>query len=155
MLATGFDTARYLSAIPITGRGGRSLDAAWADGAEAYLGITVAGFPNLFMLYGPNTNNGSIIFQIECQVDYLLRHLQRMDRQGLAWIDVRPEIMASYNRDLQRDLAQVAVWNTGTRDYYRSASGRIITQWPHGMDRYRDMTRAPDDDAYDSAAQAA
>ena len=155
VLATGFDTSRYLSAIPVTGRGGRALDDAWTDGAEAYLGITVAGFPNLFMLYGPNTNNGSIIFQIECQVAYLLRHLQRMDRQGLAWIDVRPEIMASYNRDLQRDLARVAVWNTGTRDYYRSPSGRIITQWPHGMDRYRDMTSAPDDDAYESARRAA
>src|SRR6202035_1404819 len=84
--ATGFDTTRFLSAIDVTGRGGRTIDDTWASGAHAYLGITVAGFPNLFMLYGPNTNNGSILFQIECQVDYTLRQLRRMDEERLAWI---------------------------------------------------------------------
>ena len=100
------------------------------------------------MLYGPNTNNGSIIYQIECQVDYILRHLQRMTREKLAWIAVKPEVMADYNRRLQADLAAVAVWHSGAHDYYRAASGRIVTQWPHGMDRYREITAADDDDAY-------
>jgi len=151
ILATGFDTTRFLSAIPVTGRGGLSLQDAWARAPEAYLGITVSGFPNLFMLYGPNTNNGSIIFQIECQVDYLLRHVQRLDQARLAWIDIKPEAMAAYNRQLQHDLAQVEVWNNGScRDYYRTASGRIVTQWPHGMDRYREMTSSADEDAYES-----
>ena len=148
VLATGFDTTRFLSTIAVSGRDGVRLDDAWADGAQAYLGITVAGFPNLFMLYGPNTNNGSIIFQIECQVDYLLRHLQRMARDKLAWIEVKPEVMADYNRRLQADLDAVAVWHSGAHDYYRAASGRIVTQWPHGMDRYREITAADDYDAY-------
>ena len=148
VLATGFDTTRFLSAIPVSGRDGLTLDEAWSDGAQAYLGITVAGFPNLFMLYGPNTNNGSIIFQIECQADYILRHLQRMQREQLAWIEVKPGAMAGYNRRLQADLAAVGVWQSGARDYYRAASGRIVTQWPHGMDRYRELTSAIDDDAY-------
>jgi cation diffusion facilitator CzcD-associated flavoprotein CzcO len=153
ILATGFDTTRFLSAIPVTGRNGLRLDDAWSEAAEAYLGITVSGFPNLFMLYGPNTNNGSIIFQIECQVDYLLRHISRMDKAGIAWIDVKPDVMAAYNRELHDDLSRVAVWNSGScRDYYRTASGRIVTQWPHGMDRYRDITGRPDDDAYETHA---
>jgi cation diffusion facilitator CzcD-associated flavoprotein CzcO len=152
LLATGFDTTRFLSAIPVTGRAGRSLDEAWSDAPEAYLGVTVSGFPNLFMLYGPNTNNGSIIFQIECQVDYLLRHIQRMDAQKLAWIDVKPDAMADYNHRLQGDLNRVAVWNSGScRDYYRTASGRIVTQWPHSMGRYREVTSISDADAYESS----
>jgi hypothetical protein len=103
------------------------------------------------MLYGPNTNNGSIIFQIECQVDYLVRHLSRMEEQRLAWIEVKQEAMAAYNRALRRDLDSVAVWNTGAcRDYYRHPSGRIVTQWPHSMARYRDVTSVADDEAYET-----
>lgn len=153
ILATGFDTMRFLSAVPITGRGGRRLEDAWAHAPEAYLGITVSGFPNLFMLYGPNTNNGSIIFQIECQVEYALRHISRIDKQRLSWIDVKLEAMAAYNDTLQRELESVAVWNSGAcRDYYRHPSGRIVTQWPHSMGRYRDATRVVDDEAYEVGA---
>ena len=84
-------------------------------------------------------------------MDYALRHIRRIDTVRLAWIDVKPEAMAAYNSALQHDLAQVEVWNSGNcRDYYRTASGRIVTQWPHGMDRYREMTSAPDEDAYES-----
>jgi cation diffusion facilitator CzcD-associated flavoprotein CzcO len=153
ILATGFDTMRYLSSIPVTGRGGRTLQEAWAEAPEAYLGITVAGFPNLFMLYGPNTNNGSIIFQIECQVEYALRHIRRMEEQHLAWIDVKQEAMAAYNRTLQGELEAVAVWNSGAcRDYYRHPSGRIVTQWPHSMGRYREATRVADEAAYEAGS---
>jgi len=154
--ATGFDTTRFLSAIPVTGRGGRRIEDAWADGAQAYLGITVTGFPNLFMLYGPNTNNGSIIFQIECQVAYALRQIGRMDDEHLQWIDVRQEVMDAYNERLQRDLDAVEVWAAeACHNYYRNAAGRIVTQWPHGMGVYRDWTSQPDPDAYEVAqAQA-
>jgi hypothetical protein len=76
-----------------------------------------------------------------------------MDKAGIAWIDVKPDVMAAYNRELHDDLSRVAVWNSGScRDYYRTASGRIVTQWPHGMDRYRDITGRPDDDAYETHA---
>ena len=151
ILATGFDTTRFLSAIPIAGRGGQRLDETWSVAPEAYLGITVSGFPNLFMLYGPNTIHGSIIFQIECQVDYLLRHICRMNAQDLAWINVKPAAMAAFNRQLQSDLDQVEVWNSGScRDDYRGPSGRIVAQWPHGMDRYRDITRSDDGAAFET-----
>src|SRR5690606_28100501 len=78
IVATGFAVTRYLSSIEVTGRGGLPLAEAWADGPQAYLGMATAGFPNLFMLYGPNTNNGSIIFMLECQASYVLRQLERM-----------------------------------------------------------------------------
>jgi len=156
ILATGFQTARYLSAIDVTGRNRRRLADAWSLGAEAYLGITVSGFPNLFMLYGPNTNNGSIIFQIECQVAYAIRQIRRMDAENLAWIDVKSVVMDGYNRRLQHDLDNVKVWRAGTcRDYYRAPSGRIATQWPHGMDTYRDQTGAPDPDTYEVGSRSA
>ena len=93
ILATGFSTTKYLSAIDVTGRNGQRIDDAWSDGARAYLGITTSGFPNLFMLYGPNTNNGSILSMIESQVEYALRQIQRIVDEELAWVDVRPEPM--------------------------------------------------------------
>jgi cation diffusion facilitator CzcD-associated flavoprotein CzcO len=148
--ATGYETTRYASTIDVTGRDGTRLDEAWADGAQAYLGITTSGFPNLFQLYGPNTNHGSIIFMIECQVGYVVRMLQRMEADGLAWVDVRPEVMAAYNEQVQRDLDEVTVWDAGCHQYYRVPSGRIVTQWPLSMYAYRDLTTAPDPpDAYE------
>ena len=151
ILATGFQTTRFLSAIPVRGRGGQRLEDAWAHGARAYLGITVSGFPNLFMLYGPNTNNGSILANIECQAAYFLRHLERMEREELAWIDVRPETLDAYNAMLQREIAAIPAWNAGVAGYYRAEGGLNVTQWPDGMQRYRDLTGTPDDQVYDSA----
>ena len=155
VLATGFKTTQFLSAIDVTGRDGVRLADSWVDGAHAYLGITTARFPNLFMLYGPNTNNGSIIYMIEAQVEYAVRHLQWMDEQGASWIDVKPEVEAEYNDRLQEDMATVGPWAAGNcHNYYRSASGRIVTQWPHSMSEYRRVTEAPDDDAFEIAPDA-
>jgi cation diffusion facilitator CzcD-associated flavoprotein CzcO len=92
--ATGFETTTFLAPLAIEGRGGAKLDVAWRDGAEAYLGITVPGFPNLFLLYGPNTNLGhnSIIFMIECQVGYVVRCLRELSRRGEGYMDVRRDV---------------------------------------------------------------
>ena len=151
ILATGFSATKYLSAIDVTGRGGRPLREAWADGAHAYLGVTTAGFPNLFMLYGPNTNNGSILAMIESQVEYALQRIERIAREDLAWLDVRPEPMARYNEEIQRAIGNVTVWQADCNGYYRSPSGRIVTQWPHSMSEFRERTAAPDPDVYETA----
>jgi cation diffusion facilitator CzcD-associated flavoprotein CzcO len=151
ILATGFATTKFLGALDVVGRGGRHIDDAWADGAQAYLGITTTGFPNLFMLYGPNTNNGSIIYMIECQVDYVMRQLRRLEDEDLAWVDVRQDVMDEYNDALQHDLAGVDVWQAGCNGYYRVPSGRIVTQWPHTMSEYRTRTERADADAYEVA----
>jgi cation diffusion facilitator CzcD-associated flavoprotein CzcO len=148
ILATGFETTKYLSAIQVVGRGGRHIDEAWRDGACAYLGITTAGFPNLFMIYGPNTNNGSILHMIESQVDYTVRQIRRLAEEGLAWIDVRPEVMERYNEDVQAAIGRVRVWQADCHGYYRSPSGRVVTQWPYSMSEFRERTAKPDADAY-------
>jgi cation diffusion facilitator CzcD-associated flavoprotein CzcO len=147
--ATGFHANRFLSAIDVTGRGGLRLGDAWADGPEAYLGIATRGFPNLFMLYGPNTNNGSIITMLEFQVGYVVRQLARMDAEGIEWMEVRGDVMQRYNEQLQRELDSVEVWQASCHNYYRAASGRIVTQWPNTMSEYRRRASRPDPDAYE------
>jgi cation diffusion facilitator CzcD-associated flavoprotein CzcO len=149
ILATGFSATSYLSAIAVTGRGGRRIEDAWSDGARAYLGVTTAGFPNLFMLYGPNTNNGSILAMIESQVEYALRQIERIAHEDLAWLDVRAEPMERYNDEIQRAIAGVKVWQAGCTGYYRTPSGRVVTQWPHSMTEYRTRTQKPDADVYE------
>ncbi len=150
ILATGFETTRFLSSIDVTGRDGLHIRDAWRDGAQAYRGITTAGFPNLFMIYGPNTNNGSLIYMLELEVAYIIRHIRDMIRNDLAWIDVRPEFMDTYNTQLQQDIAGVTVWAADCRGYYRAESGRVVTQLPYNMTMWRQQTSVPDADAYES-----
>ena len=138
VLATGFATTRYVSAIDVEGRDGLRIGEAWSDGPAAYLGLTVSGFPNLFMLYGPNTNGGnSIILMLEHQVEYMVRLLDAMRGAELDWIDVRREVMDDFNATLQSELDGVVVWQASCNGYYRSPSGRIVTQWPHNFSKYR------------------
>ncbi len=154
VLATGFSTTKYLSAIEVIGRNGLDIEDAWNDGATAYMGITTTGFPNLFMLYGPNTNNGSIITMIEYQVEYALAHIQRLAAQRLAWVDVKAEPMAQYNEWVQEGIAGIEPWHASCNGYYRSPSGRIVTQWPHNMTTFKDQTATIDEDAYEVAAKS-
>jgi cation diffusion facilitator CzcD-associated flavoprotein CzcO len=151
VLATGFAATRFLSAIDVTGRGGLALADAWKDGAQAYKGVTTAGFPNLFMLYGPNSNADSILTMIEYQADHVLRQIQRIEREDLAWIDVRPAAMAAWNAEIQRELAAIAPWQAGCSDYYRAPSGRIVTQWPRSMSALGQALSGLDPEAYQAA----
>jgi cation diffusion facilitator CzcD-associated flavoprotein CzcO len=151
ILATGFATTKFLSAIDVVGRGGRSIAEAWSDGAQAYKGVTTAGFPNLFMLYGPNTNADSIITMIEYQVDHVLRQIQRIENEDLAWIDVKPGPMAAYNDEIQRELEAFDMWKAGCSDYYRVPSGRIVTQWPRSMPALEQALSTLDEEAYEAA----
>ena len=145
--ATGYKTDRYASAISITGRGGQEIADAWKDGATAYLGITTANFPNLFMIYGPNTNNGSILFMLECQAAYIARHVQWMDANDISWIEVKSDVERRYNEELQAAIDQVGAWKS--RDnYYHAASGRNVTQYPFNMTIYRELTMTPDWDNF-------
>ena len=149
ILATGFATTEYLSAIDVTGRDGCRVADAWADGAQAYLGIASSGFPNLFMLYGPNTNNGSILTMIEAQVEYILGVLSHLAGDGVAWVDVKPEAMRGYNDEIQNAIAGIDVWQFGCNGYYRTPSGRVVTQWPYSMDEFQRRTATVDLDAVD------
>lgn len=149
ILATGFQTTRFLSTLDITGRDGLHIEQAWADGAIAYLGVTTSGFPNLFMLYGPNTNGGSFITMLEMQADYVLRKIRDVLNSNSSWIDVRGEAQSDYNERLQADIESVTVWNGNCGGYYRTNSGRIVTQFPYTMTRYKEMLAEQDDASYE------
>ncbi len=148
ILATGYAANKFLSVIDVSGRNGVSLRDAWRDGPQAYLGITTAGFPNLFMFYGPNTNNGSILYMLESQADYISRKVDEMGTNGIRSMDVRQDVMDDYNAAIQRDINAVEVWRVVGSKYYRSASGRVVTQWPHNMTTYRERTSVPDLEAF-------
>jgi len=143
VLATGYVVDKFASRIPITGRDGITLEDAWEDGAQAYFGISTTGFPNLFMLYGPNTNAGSLVPMIEYEADYAIALMQLMDDQEIAWIDVKREAMDEYNEVLQKAISDVEVWHSGCSHYYLSPTGRIVTQYPYSMFTYRDAVAQP------------
>ncbi len=138
---TGFKANDFLSTIEIYGTGGRRLHDDWADGAEAFLGLSIAGYPNLFLLYGPNTNGvNSIIFFHEAQSHYVLQALRTMRRLSVRSVDVRRQVMNRYNRRLQAAL-KTTVWVAGCRNYFRAASGKVVTQLPFSGGRYWARTR--------------
>lgn len=145
VLATGFESTSFLEPMKIEGRLGRSLHELWRDGAEAYLGLTVSGFPNFFMMYGPNTNLGhnSIVFMIECQTRYIVDALTRMAQRGIAWIDLRRDVLDAYNRRLQQELADT-VWVRTDHSWYKNAAGRITNNWSGSTIRYAWRTRRAD-----------
>ena len=137
---TGFRTTDFMFPMEITGRDGRSLREAWADGPHAHLGIAVPGFPSLFVMYGPNTNTsgGSIIVYLEAQAAYIRQALQQVQARGAAAIEVRAEVEAAADRELQARFAGTA-W-TQCDSWYRDASGRIVTNWPGYMREYVEAT---------------
>ncbi|TMC07167.1 MAG: NAD(P)/FAD-dependent oxidoreductase [Chloroflexi bacterium] len=138
---TGFQATGFLQPMRVTGAGGRDLHEVWRDGAEAYRGVTVAGFPNFFMLYGPNTNLGSnsIIFMLEAQIGYVAGALATLRRKGLDWVDVRDEVQAEFNRWVQAQSHRT-VWETGCHSWY-TTGGRNTNNWPTYPFRYRRQLR--------------
>jgi cation diffusion facilitator CzcD-associated flavoprotein CzcO len=137
VLSTGFESTRFLAPMEIRGREGVELNEAWREGANAYLGMTVAGFPNLFIMYGPNTNlgSGSIIFQLESQMTYILDAVRKLQSRG-GRLSVRPEVQASFDREIQKRLS-TSVWQTGCSNWYLDEDGRNTNNWPGFTLEYR------------------
>lgn len=156
ILATGFQSTAFLAPMRVEGRGGRTLDSEWAGGAHAYLGLSVAGFPNFFMMYGPNTNLGhnSIIFMIECQTGYIVQAIRTLIDRDLAWIDLRGEVMTAYNTALQRTLGS-SVWATIDASWYKNERGVITNNWSGTTIEYWWRTRRFDRALYEPRARAA
>jgi cation diffusion facilitator CzcD-associated flavoprotein CzcO len=144
ILSTGFQTTRFLAPMEIHGEGGLDLNEVWRDGAEAYLGMTVAGFPNLFIMYGPNTNlgAGSVITQLESQMSYILDAVRKLRSHG-GWLSVRPEVQASFDREIQ-DRLSTSVWQTGCNNWYVDEHGRNTNNWPGFTLEYRRRTKRLD-----------
>ncbi len=143
--ATGFESTDFLAPMKVVGRGNADLNEVWARGAEAHRGVAVAGFPNFFMLYGPNTNLGhnSIIFMIECQANYIAQCVQALQNGKLRYIDVRKEAMAEFNAALQKDM-QKTVWAAGCSSWYKTADGKVTNNWSSFTARYWWQMRHPD-----------
>ena len=145
---TGFQATQFLTPMQVSGRGGTRLHEAWQDGAQAYFGITVSGFPNFFMLYGPNTNLGgnSIIYMLEGQIGYVLGAIQALSEQRLAWLDVRPDVQDTFNAWVQ-SASRKSVWESGCHNWYTTA-GRNTNNWPDHTFLYRYRVRRFDLAAY-------
>jgi cation diffusion facilitator CzcD-associated flavoprotein CzcO len=139
VLATGFETSSYLSGLDVVGLRGESLHDRWGLDPQAYLGVAVSGFPNFFMLYGPNTNQGanSIIYVLEAGARMIASAVSRLAGRG-GYLDLRPEVESRFNEQISADLEQT-IW-TQCDSYYRSPTGRIVTQWPHSELDYAKAT---------------
>ena len=146
--ATGFRTTEFMFPMEITGSGGRTLRDEWADGPHAHLGLTVPGFPSLFVMYGPNTNTsgGSIIVYLEAQAGYIRQALERVLDRGAAAIEVLPEVAAASDRELQSRFAGTAWLDCDS--WYRDRAGRIVTNWPGYMREYEQRVRVLDPAEY-------
>jgi len=159
---TGFDTTHFLGPIDVKGLGGRDLREEWQKGAAAHLGIGVSGYPNFYLLYGPNTNLGhnSIIYMIECQTAYVTQIARRLRDDALAYVDVRPSAQAEWDRGVQEDNAN-SVFAAGCTSWYKTEDGRITNNWPNSTLTYKRRTKRVDWDDYavvargDRATQAA
>lgn len=148
---TGFRATDPVAKGVVFGRGGRDLVDVWSDGPEAYKGTAVAGFPNLFLLVGPNTGIGhtSVLYMLEAQVRYVLDGLNTMARTGVQWVDVLPDVMAEHNRWLQARMAKT-VWSTGgCNSWYVNEHGKNVTLWPGFTSEFRRMLRRFDPAAYE------
>jgi cation diffusion facilitator CzcD-associated flavoprotein CzcO len=145
---TGFKTTDFMFPMDVTGAGGRTLADAWSEGAHAHKGITVPGFPSMFVMYGPNTNTsgGSIIFYLETQAAYIRQALELVRSRNAAAIDVRPEVEAASDRETQERFRGTA-W-TRCDSWYRDDSGRIVTNWPGYMREYEKQARTLDPSEY-------
>jgi cation diffusion facilitator CzcD-associated flavoprotein CzcO len=146
---TGFKTLDFLAPMSVTGPGGRRLHETWRDRAAAYLGITVSGFPNFFVLYGPNTNLGgnSIIYMLEGQIGYVLGAIRALEDDRLDWLDVRPEVQREFTAWVDA-ASRTSVWESGCHSWYTTPDGRNTNNWPDHTFLYRHRVRRFDVASY-------
>jgi cation diffusion facilitator CzcD-associated flavoprotein CzcO len=139
---TGFIPTDFLAPMQITGLGGQSLDHAWTGGAEAYLGITVSGFPNFFMMYGPNTNTAaSIIFMLENQARYIVKCARELGRGTVHTMNLRGTVQREYNAEIQTRIGKTVLMDANCHSYFQDPSGKVTTQWPGQLLEYKRRTR--------------
>lgn len=149
IFATGFRATEFVAPLRIHGKNGRELSEMWKSDAMSYLGISVAGFPNLFLLVGPNTGLGhsSIIFMIEAQVRYVIDAIRAAQSRGLTRLEVRPEVQEGFQEEVQARLRGTA-WLSGCRSFYLSRNGKTYMMWPGSTVEYWRRTRRFDPAKY-------
>jgi cation diffusion facilitator CzcD-associated flavoprotein CzcO len=149
--ATGFETTGWHWSVDVVGKNGRRLHDEWAEMPQAYLGITVAKFPNMFVLYGPNTNLGhnSITFMLERQVEYAVKAITALRDRNLAAVEVKQSAQDSFNRDLQKALEKTTWADPHCRSWYKNAQGHITQNW---SSHTRDYAKATEQVKWDDYA---
>ncbi len=154
--ATGFDTMDSLAALRIEGRDGQALADTWRDGPEAYRGVAVPGFPNLFLMLGPNTATGhtSVLIPIEAQARYVADCIQELDRRGARSLEVRPGPTQAYNDAIQARLADTVWTSPACQSWYKTPSGRVLAIYPGAITRYALGLRRPRFEDYTFAGEA-
>jgi 4-hydroxyacetophenone monooxygenase len=151
IFGTGFQASNFLSFLKIKGREGRDLHDTWAGDARAYLGMTHPGFPNLFTIYGPNTNivvNGSIIFFSECAVRYIIGALRLLAETGAKAMEPKPAVYADFNKRVDEANAGWAWGSPNVSSWYKNQFGRVSQNWPYGLIDYWRATLAPNPDDF-------
>ena len=149
---TGFAASDFLMPMKVVGRDGVDLHERWGGDARAHLGITLPGFPNLFLLYGPNTNivvNGSITYFSECEVHYVLGCLEHLLATGARALDTRPEVHDAYNHEVDAENLRMAWGVSSVNSWYKNATGRTAQNWPFSLLEYWERTRAPRPDDFE------
>ncbi|HEX3673084.1 MAG TPA: NAD(P)/FAD-dependent oxidoreductase [Rhizomicrobium sp.] len=144
---TGFHASKFLRTFRIVGRGGVELHDKWADDARAYLGMTTPGFPNFFMIYGPNTNivvNGSIVFFSECSVRYIIGCLKLLAETGNATLEPKEDVFDAYNERVDAMNAKMAWGVPQMSSWYKNDKGRVSQNWPFPLVDYWSATLKPD-----------
>jgi cation diffusion facilitator CzcD-associated flavoprotein CzcO len=143
IFGTGFDVSGSLKRLSVTGRNGVGLSATWQTDVPSYYGICVSGFPNFFMLLGPNTGLGhnSVVIMIEAQVKYIMRCLGFMRRKHLKTIDVKPAAQTNFYRKIQEQLKPTVWQSGGCRSWYQDEKGQNVSIWPGFTFDYRWQTR--------------
>jgi 4-hydroxyacetophenone monooxygenase len=144
---TGFHASKFLEPMKIRGRGGADLHATWDGDPRAYLGMTTPGFPNLFMIYGPNTNivvNGSIIFFSECSVRYIVGCLKHLAETGARAMEPKREVHDAFNARVDAANGLMAWGAPQVSSWYKNEKGRVTQNWPFALVDYWRATLAPD-----------
>ncbi|GGC68563.1 flavin-containing monooxygenase [Undibacterium terreum] len=149
IFATGFDLERVLGPLELRGRGGISLQQAYQNGLDAYKGTSLHGFPNFYMITGPNTGLGhnSMIYMIESAVDYVLQAILSMQKQNIKSLEVKEAAAIDYNRHIQQKL-KGTVWSSGCKSWYLNSRGKNLTIWPGYTFEYRRLMKKFDVDNY-------
>jgi cation diffusion facilitator CzcD-associated flavoprotein CzcO len=151
IFATGFNASEGMVVFDIKGKNNLDLNEAWRNGAEAYLGTTVSGFPNLFLVVGPNTGLGhsSMILMIEAQVNYIMGALHALKNEDAKFLDLKKSALQLYNDELQLKLAK-SVWQKGgCHSWYQTKNGKNVTLWPGFTFTFMRRTRQFETDKYE------
>ncbi|HSL60066.1 MAG TPA: NAD(P)-binding domain-containing protein, partial [Acidimicrobiales bacterium] len=149
---TGFQASDFLTPMKVVGRGGVDLHERWGGDARAYLGITLPGFPSLFLMYGPNTNivvNGSIIYFSECEAHYITEAVRLLLESGHRALDPRPEVHDAFNAEVDAENLRMAWGVSSVSTWYTNATGRTAQNWPFSLLEYWRRTRAVDPADYE------